>query len=191
LILKKLIDLILYSNLWIGLCAAAMCLQTQYILNNKVEWNWLVGLIFLSTLFLYALHRIVGFKKIKNFKNIERYAVISNYRSHIIIYAVLAGIGAGVCFLKLSLQIQLSLFIPALISLGYAIPFVSGKKRLRDFNYIKIFLIAIVWSWVTVLLPAIEIDKIWTPEIWMVAAERSLFIFAICLPFDIRDMEIR
>ncbi|MFK8008719.1 MAG: hypothetical protein AB8H03_20335 [Saprospiraceae bacterium] len=188
--LKKLIDLIFYSNLWIALCAAAMCIQTQFILTGKLTLNWLIGLIFFATLFVYALHRIIGISKVSEFREIERYAVIEKFKHHISFYALVAGIGGAICFWNVPLSIQLSLIIPGIISLGYVIPFLKGKKRLRDFNHIKIFLIAIVWSWVTVFLPALEIGVATTLSVWLIILERALFIFAITLPFDIRDLKV-
>lgn len=190
LLIKKLIDLIFYSNLWIALCGAAMLAQTQFIFNQKIEWNWLVGLVFFSTLFLYALHRIIGISKVNEFLELERYAVISKFKHHITFYALVAGIGGAICFWMVSFSIKLSLVIPGIISLGYVIPFLSGKKRLRDFNHIKIFLIAVVWSWVTVFLPAMELGKAMELNTWLMALERGLFIFAITLPFDIRDLKV-
>lgn len=188
--LKKIIDLIFYSNLWIALCAAAMCAQTQFILTKQLELNWLLGLVFFSTLFIYALHRIIGISKVSEFRNMERYAIIEKFKHHISFYALLSGIGVAVCFLKLSFTIQLSLIIPGLISIGYVLPFLSGKKRLRDLNHIKIFLIAIVWSWVTVFLPALELGQANSEYIYLMILERAIFIFAITLPFDIRDLKV-
>ncbi|MFK7771480.1 MAG: hypothetical protein AB8F94_05040 [Saprospiraceae bacterium] len=187
---KKLIDLIFYSNLWIALCAVAMCAQTQFILTGKLSWNWLMGLIFFATLFVYALHRIIGISKVSEFREMERYAVIEKFKHHISFYALVAGIGGAICFWNISLPIQLSLIIPGIISLGYVIPFLKGKKRLRDLNHIKIFLIAIVWSWVTIFLPALEIGDATTLSVWLMILERAVFIFAITLPFDIRDLKV-
>lgn len=188
--LKKFIDLIFYSNLWIALCASAMCLQTQYILTHQIQFNWLLGLIFFSTLFLYALHRIIGISKVHEFLDLERYAVISKFKNHITFYAVLAAIGGAWCFWNISFYLKIALFAPGLISLGYVIPFLDGKKRLRDLNHIKIFLIAFVWSWVTVILPALELGFFYEKNIWLMAMERVLFVFAITLPFDIRDLKV-
>jgi 4-hydroxybenzoate polyprenyltransferase len=190
LFLKKLIDLIFYSNLWIALCAAAMCAQTQFILDGKITFNWLMGLIFFATLLVYALHRIIGISKVSEFREMERYAVIEKFKHHITFYALVAGIGGAISFWNVPLSIQLSLIIPGIISLGYVIPFLKGKKRLRDFDHIKIFLIAIVWSWVTVFLPALEIETTTTLAVWLMILERALFIFAITLPFDIRDLKV-
>lgn len=190
LYLKKLINLIFYSNLWIALCAAAMCAQTQFILTGKISMNWLLGLIFFSTLFIYALHRIIGISKVSEFQEMERYAIIKKFKSHITFYAIISGFGVAICFWNISLAIQLSLIIPGIISLGYVIPFLNGKKRLRDFNHIKIFLIAIVWSWVTVFLPALEIGESTTLPVGIMILEKATFIFAITLPFDIRDLKV-
>jgi len=82
------------------------------------------------------------------------------------------------------------LVIPAILSLGYVLPFVKGNKRLRDFDYIKIFLVAIVWGVITVLMPILERTTDLTLSHLLILLERMLFIFAITLPFDIRDLKI-
>ena len=61
---------------------------------------------------------------------------------------------------------------------------------LKLLEVIKIFLIAIVWSWVTVFLPALEIGEATTLPVGLMLLERALFIFAITLPFDIRDLKV-
>lgn len=167
-----------------------MLVQTQFIFSQKTEWNWLLGLVFFSTLFVYALHRIIGISRVHEFQDMERYAVISKFKHHITFYAIIAGLCAVISFWNVGLPIQLSLIIPGIISLGYVLPFLKGKKRLRDFNHIKIFLIAIVWAWVTVILPAMEVGRGLKLETWIMSFERALFIFAITLPFDIRDLKV-
>lgn len=186
----KIVNLILYSNLWIGLCALSMVLQTDFFLYGHFVFTSYAGLVFTATLFLYAIHRIVGLKKVKPFQNNGRYLVISTFKSHISIYAFLAGAASFFFFLQLSIGVQISLVIPAILSLGYVLPVWGNKRRLRDFNFIKIFLIAIVWAWVTVLLPALEAEKSIDLTICLMTIERACFIFAITLPFDIRDIHI-
>jgi len=74
-----------------------------------------------------------------------------------------------------------------IISIGYTIPFLSGK-RLRDLNFLKIFLIAIVWSYVACLPVIVEIG--WTALVIPFLFEKFFFLMAITLPFDIRDIKI-
>jgi len=134
MLIKKIIDLILYSNLFIACCAVAMTWQTQLLLE-------------------------------------------------------ILGIG---CFFYLPLRVQLVLVLPALFSIAYVLPFLGKGRtmRLRDVDMVKIFLVAGVWAYVTVLLPAIEAGLWYEKKVWLMLVERSLFVFAITLPFDIRDLKV-
>jgi len=189
-LLEKFINLILFGNFWIAACAVAMTWQTELLLFNKIEVNILTYFVFYATLFLYAIHRIVGLVKVKPFLEKYRYSIIYHFRNHIKVYAFLGGVGAFYCFFYLSFANQLLLVIPAILSLGYVLPFVKGNKRLRDFDYIKIFLVAIVWGVITVLMPILERTTDLTLSHLLILLERMLFIFAITLPFDIRDLKI-
>ena len=189
-LIEKFINLILFGNFWIAACAVAMTWQTELLLFNQIEINTLTYFVFFATLFLYAIHRIVGLVKVKPFLEKYRYSVIYHFRNHIKVYAFLGGVGALYCFFYLSFANQLLLVIPAILSLGYVLPFVKGDKRLRDFDYIKIFLIAIVWGIITVLMPILERTTELTLAHLLILSERMFFIFAITLPFDIRDLKI-
>ena len=189
-ILRSLIDLLFYGNFWIAACAMAMSLQTQYILTGKFSWHPFQFFVFFATLFLYAIHRIVGLKKVSPFKEQGRYKVISRFKDHILVYALLSVLLAGWFYWQLSFKFSWMFFIPCLISLAYVLPVLGKKRRLRDFGFLKIFLIAITWAWVTVILSAREVYfHHYIPAILMFL-ERTFFIFAITLPFDIRDLEI-
>ncbi|MFT5164965.1 MAG: 4-hydroxybenzoate polyprenyltransferase [Saprospiraceae bacterium] len=189
-ILKKIIDLILYGNFWIALGALVLTLQTKYILGEEVAWDEFGGLVFFSTWLLYSLHRIVGILRMEGFLDLERYSVIAKFRSHIIIYAIIATIGTIWYFFHLSPPVQIAVVLPGLFSLAYVLPFFGKRKRLRDFNQIKIYLIAFVWAWVTVVLPAVASGSVWSWSLLLMFLERALFVFAITLPFDIRDLKV-
>lgn len=190
--MAKLINFLLYSNIYIAFCAVAMTAQTLYIYDIDIKTSpALLGLVFFSTLVIYALHRLVSLSKVDKSLEVERFNVIGTYKRHIQIYAGLGILGGGICFFLLNRPTQYALIIPALLSLGYVIPFMGNKKlRLRDVHFIKIFLIAIVWSYVTVLLPFLEYEITIGIRELGILLERILFIFVITLPFDLRDWEI-
>ena len=71
----------------------------------------------------------------------------------------------------------------------YTIPILGNKRRLRDFNFIKIFLIAIVWATTTAWIPT-YFCGLNTTIITLLSVERALFFIAITIPFDIRDERI-
>lgn len=183
-------DLIFYGNFWIAAAALALVLQTQFVLLGYLAWTPLSGLALFATLFLYAIHRIVGMSKVKAFEDQGRYKVIRTFRTHIIFYAILSLIGSIYYFFRLSWLVQAMIVVPAIISLGYVVPFLAQRKRLRDLNFVKIFLVAITWAWVTVLLPAVEYHLYLHIPSFLIFLERGMFVFAITIPFDIRDLTI-
>jgi len=187
---KKFIDLILYGNFWIALGALALTLQTQLILKGDFQIDNLSWFNFFATFLLYALHRIVGILRLKDFLDLDRYSVINKFRHHIIYYAIFASLGSIYFFFRLNWNIQLVLIIPAFLSLGYVFPFFGKKRRLRDFDQIKIYLIAGVWAFVTVLLPFLDSGHELNLAIILMILERGIFVFAITLPFDIRDLNV-
>ncbi len=188
---KLFFDLVLYGNFWIALGALALVWQSQLIIQEQPpNWEPLAAFVFCATLLLYALHRIVGILRLKNFLALERYRVIARFRRHIIVYAVVAGLASCYYFFLLPWSIKIMMGVPTLLSLGYVLPLFGRQRRLRDFDQIKIFLVAGVWAGVTVVLPAALAEQLWQPTTWLMALERALFIFAITLPFDIRDLEV-
>jgi 4-hydroxybenzoate polyprenyltransferase len=97
----------------------------------------------------------------------------------------------AICFFMLKSELQVAVLLPGLISILYGIPLIRmGKRRirLRDLGIGKIFLISFVWAWVTVVLPAVEIDfQSNIKSLSLLFVYRFLFILAITLPFDVYD----
>ncbi len=169
-----------------------MTTQTIWLLNpnDDLAWSGLIGFIFCATLFVYAVHRVVGLDKVAEFKDKGRFQVIATFRSHIVVYAILAALGAILFFSFLKWHIQLAVIIPALLALGYVLPFLTGRRRMRDIHFVKIFMIATVWTLVTVGLPFLNSELPFSSSISCLFVERFLFIFAITIPFDIRDLQV-
>ncbi|MCP4443209.1 MAG: UbiA family prenyltransferase [Aureispira sp.] len=189
---QSIIDFLLYSHLFIAFCAIAMTAQTFFLLDYDWQLAWpLLLLVFSATLVVYALHRLISLDKIKKSLHTQRYKTIRRYALHIKVYAAVAMLLGVFSFFYLQRVTQFLLILPALLSVGYVVPFLGGqKKRLRDINFIKIFLIAGVWAYVTVCLPFAELGLLHTSKLWYWGVERAIFIFIITLPFDIRDWEI-
>ena len=54
---------------------------------------------------------------------------------------------------------------------------------------LKLFLITITWSVATVLLPLKNTEISFSNEVWLIFTQRFLFLFAVTIPFDIRDVD--
>jgi 4-hydroxybenzoate polyprenyltransferase len=70
---------------------------------------------------------------------------------------------------------------------------VGGKwTRLRDFPFVKTFIISAVWAVITVVpasKEALLLESI-SPEVIWLMGERFIFLTAISIPFDLRDLNI-
>jgi 4-hydroxybenzoate polyprenyltransferase len=183
-----LIRFLLYSNIYIALAALALSLQTILLLKGEANL-FLLGEIFSASLAVYALHRLVGLHKLGKMPLDERFSQIFRQKKSILILFILSAIASGILFFYLQSETQIALIIAALPAFAYVVPLLQGK-RLRDISYLKIFLVASVWASVTVILPCLEMGFFFSPLLLMLFVERAIFIFAITLPFDIRDMEI-
>lgn len=190
--IAPLVNLILYGNFWISLGAVSLVWQTEWLLTGDFRWISAISvLVFSATLFTYGVHRLFGIGKVK-IETIEgRFQIIERYKTHIWIYTIAGGIISLLTFFYLDWNTKIILFIPGIFSLAYVFPFFGEGKRLRDFHWVKIFFVAFVWAWVGVILPAQCLgETLFAPKTAFIFFEKLFFIFAITLPFDIRDIPI-
>lgn len=187
-LLIKTVNLYLYSSLHIGVCCVLLYLFSMERLGLDADLRFSVFL-FSSTIFTYSIHRIIGMQKVSAFAHQGRFAIISQYRSHIILYALISSAVCGYVFLQFSQMRILYLGGAGLISILYTLPIFGETRRLRDFAFIKIFLIAIVWSFVTESISLIE-AQVDSHVIVLLFVERFFFFIGITIPFDIRDSAV-
>lgn len=107
------------------------------------------------------------------------------YTLFFVVGLVLAALGAW----QLPIQVAMACAGLAVLSFAYFIPMLPGKrKRLRDFGLLKIVLLTTIWTAVTAVLPMLVANvsiALWPWEVLL----RFVFIFALCILFDIQDIE--
>ncbi|MCT4581697.1 MAG: hypothetical protein N4A35_09795 [Flavobacteriales bacterium] len=188
LITKRFIEFIVFSNIWIALLAAGLVLNTYLI--NSLPINFEVCLlVFLATFSIYNLQRVVKhFLRKNNFS--KRHNWIYNNVKTLALFVVLSSTGSFLLFFSIfSFNDFLYLLPFTLISGLYAVS-TPNKRALRDFPFIKIFLIAITWAITTVLIPFLQAGTLISITFYGQFLFVFLFIIAITIPFDIRDLEL-
>lgn len=189
---RKPLDFILFSNIFISLGALAQGLVTYHLLN--VAPSYLVlAFLFLSTLVTYNLSILIY--KPKNWQQ-SKYRrvrwIFRNYRLNLFL-TIAATVALIPVFFFLSLKVKVLSVLLGILSLGYALPIIkyNGKKYgLRSIPGLKLFLIAFVWACSSVLIPFLNQSEFnySTSNIIILVLKRFLFVVAITIPFDIRDM---
>lgn len=184
--IKKIVDFLLYTNFWIALAATAMTAQTSLLLQRQYPSIALLSFVFCSTLFIYSLHQLISQRKAKSHIT-PRLKKLKAFQGTLVLTALLGFLFCTSFYAQLQLSTQFVTIGLAVLSLGYALPILPQKKRFRDLHFLKLFLVGLVWTFVTVLLPFLESDLAFSTSIFYLMLERMLFIFAIAIPFDIRD----
>jgi 1,4-dihydroxy-2-naphthoate octaprenyltransferase len=148
--------------------------------------------VFCATVLIYALHRVVGYYRVRTRSDIRRFAIVGQRWKHLLLYLLFAGGGGVYCLWRMGAVFWGYCIVPAVISLGYVLPVrYQGKSvRLRDLPMVKIFLLVFTWGYVTTLLPFAALQQAPTSQAAMLFVERCLYIFALALPFDLRDTHI-
>ncbi len=171
----------------------ALTVETQLQLGMPPQWHPYLFIIFFATLFDYNLHRLVTVLTNKEAINNDKHKWLKEYLNlfyALVLFSVM-GFLIAVYFAKKEVLITLSPF--AFITLFYSLPVFKKQKylfRLREIPILKIFLISIVWSATTILLPIVQSGKSFDfLHVTLMLLERFLFVFAITIPFDIRDMQ--
>ncbi len=195
--LDRLFRYVVFGNIWVSFAAVCMFWATEKLF--QIQEKPTTGIfIFGGTLFIYNFHRLFRMKAIYAKHSSDRHNWIIKNRNHVIALTLLGfilALAGGFAFFN---KETIGILLPfVLISLFYVIPIYKKEGvwiRLRDVSYVKIFLVAGVWTFVTVCLPLVILpdftfQSLLHPNITLTATNRFLFFFAITLPFDIRDLE--
>lgn len=181
-----------------ALCAASLAHVTYLSLGVETQafWPWpppSVLLLVSATLFIYNLDRLspAATEDLGDADLDER--APSGALKRLMWVMMLASLPMMAwCAWVMPWHLVWALMPAALIATGYALPLLYWRgrwRRLKEIPGVKVVLIALVWSIATVTIPAWEqaLNPLSNQALFE-AASRTLFIFAITLPFDVRDM---
>lgn len=191
-----LIRAVIYSNLFVSICITLLTHQTYILLQlPDQDKYYLLTFVFCSTYFTYNFQRILRLKLRELLgKQIGiRLSWVVRNRKVLLFSAILAlFISFMMIFFMSKNFILFSIPLSALSTL-YVVPFFrfKGKKvALRNLPYLKVFIIAVVWAFVIVGLPYFNHHKglLLNSNAGWLFLSQFLFIMAITLPFDVRDL---
>jgi 4-hydroxybenzoate polyprenyltransferase len=193
--MKSILHWIFYGNVFIALCAVCMTLETYLILGIPVNYEStfpLLIIVFCSTFFIYNIDLFAAVGDPSHEITADRSGWRIRYRT--IINAVNACLGFLILVLSFFSSVKAFLFFLhlAVISLAYYFSFEIGTAKitpLRRIPFLKAFVITYVWAGSSVFLPALRNEiGLGSSEVLQLFIERYLFLFALTVIFDIRDL---
>lgn len=179
-LLKSIFAFYINSSIHVGLAVLAFALVTKMEFNLQGP-NALYGFIFLGTITAY---------------NFMKYAKITGLHHRSLAQSLKSiQVFSFVCFLllvyftyQLSIVTILATASFAMLTFLYGVPIIF-KKSLRNVPVIKIFIVAIVWAGITVVIPFISADHNIGQDEWITIIQRIFIVIALTVPFEIRDIQ--
>lgn len=178
--LKVILDFYLKSSTHVSL--AVMAFAGITMLQFDIETNPdLLIFIFLGTVTGYNFVKYMAIAKLHHFS-------LSKSLRAIQIFSFFCFAGLLLTAMKLPGPVLWAAAALGGLNVIYALPLFSGKPNLRSITGVKIFIIALVWTGVTVWLPILDAQLSLSAAIGIASVQRFLFVMVLILPFDIRDV---
>jgi len=195
--LKKIVGFCVNSSIWVAISVVTLVKITYVNIAIPVN-NFLMFYVFFGTIFGYNFikyfekEQLSGFKrwmlKVRFLEPIDTFKQFRKRAKRTLTISVVSLFCSFFYFLKLEFLTQVLIVIPLLLTIFYAVSF--GDKTLRNIAGVKIYVVGFTWAIITVLLPVIEEGMSLSADVWIVFLQRFLFVVALVLPFDIRDLEM-
>ena len=184
---RQLLQVIVYPNLFMVICAVLMTQQTIGLFGLRLSHVALIPFIASATLCSYSLHWYLTPAQASSSPRIDW-----NARNHRLMFGLFS---LGLLGCMLFIIPLLGHLRPIAVAVVAATLYTAPKIRLRPLAWLsrvhvaKTLFLAFTWMYVTTLLPVlVDEARPDTPKL-LFCASRLLLIYAICVLFDHRDRD--
>ncbi|MEM6515399.1 MAG: hypothetical protein AAF688_04395 [Bacteroidota bacterium] len=184
--LKAIFDFYIMSSFHVALAAFSLSYITLLKFGLPFDED-ILFFIFFASVTGYNFVKFFGLAKFHHRSLTTRLRVIR-------VFSFFSFLCMAYFFVGLKIEPIMVIAIFALITFLYAVPilpkrlFMDESQRLRSISGLKIYLIALVWSGVTVILPLVNADNFYGEGVLLLIIQIFLFVLAVMLPFEIRDL---
>ncbi|MEX0724455.1 MAG: hypothetical protein WD357_09900 [Gracilimonas sp.] len=179
-IVRSIFNFYLQSSIHVALAVTSMAVITVFEIGFVPEPIVLL-FIFFGTIVGYNFVKYAGVSNVHHLKITQNINLIR-------IFTLVCLLGLIYFSLMLTFDVLKMVFLFGGLTLLYALP-VFKSRNLRSLSGVKIFIIAIVWMGITVLVPLEYHNLRFNLKIFYQCLEIFLFVIALTLPFEIRDLK--
>jgi 4-hydroxybenzoate polyprenyltransferase len=183
----KIFHFFLFSSLYISICAVLMVFQTYHLLFHTPPSCTLVTFVFFATICSYNFH---GYLTAFSVASSLRARWTRQHRTvHLILY--ITGLTGSLIYFFLLRKHWMALTFAGFITFLYSAPKLPQTlfKQLREVAFGKTIFLALVWTFVTTILPVFVSGNALQMVHVLFACSRFFLIYPICIIFDYRDRE--
>lgn len=168
------------SSIHVSLAVCTLVMTTSYVLPVTISKE-LLGFVFFSTITGYNFVKYAGVAKLHHLSLAKNLRIIQ-------LFSLLNFVGLIVLAVYQPIEVILISTFLGIFTLLYAVPFLPQRKNLRSLQTIKVFIIAFVWAGTAVWLPLQKLGLIFSVEAMLRFLQVFVFVLALILPFEIRDL---
>jgi len=183
---KRFLDFYINSSIHVALAVCSLSWITLIEFNLAFDKN-LILFTFFATISGYNFIKYFGLAKFHHRR-------LATWLKYIQVFSLLCFVPLVYFTFQLEQKTLIYLAILGLVTFFYAIPFlpkkifIEGDANLRAISGLKIYVIAIVWAFVTVVVPLINGNQEISNDAIITSIQRFLYVMVAMLPFEIRDM---
>ncbi|WP_458627583.1 UbiA prenyltransferase family protein [Winogradskyella sp. PC D3.3] len=186
-VLKRIFNFYLNSSIHVALAACSLAWVTLIEMDIAYD-TYLLSFVFFAT--------ITGYNFVKYFGIVKfHHRSLAGWLKALQVFSFIAFLAMCYFVLKLEFEALMLIVILGIITFFYAIPIMVPKKylfddhkNLRQVSGLKVYLIALIWTFTTVLLPMLNNGVLVSSDGLLVGVQRFCYILVLMLPFEIRDL---
>lgn len=186
-VLRRILNFYINSSIHVALAVFSIAWITLMDFNISYDANVLYFIFYAS---------ITGYNFVKFFGMAKfHHRSLTRWLKLIQVFSFLCFILMCYYGFKLNKNSIIYIGIFAIITFLYAVPFSSRKffldeqNNLRNIAGLKVYVIALVWSGVTVFLPLLNNGYYVNADVMIMGVQRYIFVIILMLPFEIRDLQ--
>ena len=178
--IKKLFNFYINASIHVAVAVVSLAVVTSLHFEKPIS-EFLLLFIFFGSITGYNFVKFGTITGLHHRSLTKRLKIIQIFTGFSLVACALAA-----CFVRKEVLLWSVFF--GVITILYALPVFKNQRNLRSISGIKIFVIAMVWSGVTVLLPVIPLKNGIFDTLFLEFLQRFLMVLVLILPFEIRDL---
>lgn len=179
-IFKQILNFYINGSIHVGLSCYALVRMTQHMFHIPFDES-IANFAFFGTIVGY---NFVKYDALVRAKKLQMRAELKA----IIACSFFALVLVGYYFFQLQRIAQVVSVAFLSVTLLYTLPFFPNKKNARNWAGVKIYIVALCWVGVTVVLPVLDAEILITSDFYLKCVQRFILIFVLVLIFEIIDL---
>lgn len=178
--LRKIFDFYINSSIHVALSVFSLVEMTYFMFHIPQD-KPMVNFAFFGTILGY------NFVKYESLVRANKNQLGLKLKP-IVILSFLSLLAVGFCFFQLQRITQIVSVAIFSLTLLYTLPFFPNRKNARNWSGVKIYIVALCWVGVTLVLPILDSGISITSDFYLKSIQRFILIFVLILIFEIIDL---